>query len=60
MNLNQIFRKKLPIEIISIIQKYFDKKKIINKHYCYFCKIEVSYDEYVDGAGYICYSCMYN
>ena len=58
MNLNHIFRKKLPIEIISIIQKYIKKKR--NSPSCYFCKIDVSYDEYVDGAGYICYSCMYN
>lgn len=57
MILNKILEGKLPSDVIKIIQKKFIKKKRLIC--CNLCNTEVSYDEYVDGVGYICYSCMF-
>ncbi len=57
MILNKILEGKLPSDVIKIIKKKFIKKKRLIC--CNLCNTEVSYDEYVDGVGYICYSCMF-
>lgn len=58
---SKIFNHKLPMEIVFKIKDKINlqKKKNQPQQVCYFCKNPVTYDEYIDGAGYICYGCTY-
>ena len=54
--MEKILSKKLPIEIVFKIK---NNLKINKKFYnCNICKKSVTYNEYIDGVGYICYGCL--
>ena len=51
-------KKKIPNECIDIIKKEYFKKKTYKDKQCVLCSLEnLSLNEYVDGVGYLCYSC---
>ena len=54
--MEKILSKKLPMDIILKIKNLKSNNR--PKYICYFCKEPVTYNDYVDGAGYICYGCI--
>ena len=57
--LNIIFDRKIPPEVIYLIENKYLKQEVKKKDEfcCYNCQEPVSYYDYIDGAGYFCYSC---
>ena len=54
--MEKILAKKLPIEIVFKIKNNLKINKMV--YNCNICKKYVTYYEYIDGFGYICYGCQ--
>ena len=51
---------KLPIECLEKIQENMGKSTFYKKNKCVVCSNgDLTYDDYLDGVGYICTGCLF-